>query len=98
MVRYDRAAQLAGCNSFRLAQYMVLVPGTVSLGLGVLLRILHALICLEGAVISAHRVQVACFLFIDSRARKRKGYTPKIVEPLNFAPLRYSLNSRLHRR
>jgi len=41
----------------------------------------------EGPAICAHSVQVARFLFIDSRTRKRKGYTPKIVEPLNFAPL-----------
>ena len=51
----------------------------------------------EGPVISAHSVQVARFLFIDSHTRKGRGTPPKIVEPLNFAPLRYSLNSCLHR-
>mgnify|MGYP006891264587 CR=1 FL=1 len=53
---------------------------------------------LEGPVINAHSMQVARFLFIDSHTRKGRGTPPKIVEPLNFAPLRYSLNSCLHRR
>jgi hypothetical protein len=52
----------------------------------------------EGPVISVHSsVQVVCFLFINSHMRNGRGTTPKIVEPLNFAPLRYSLNSCLHR-
>ena len=51
----------------------------------------------EGPVISAHSVQVARFLFIDLHMRKGRGTTPKIVESLNFAPLRYSLNNCLHR-
>ena len=42
-------------------------------------------------------VQVARFLFIDY-TRKGRGKPPKIVEPLKFALLRYSLNSCLHRR
>ena len=49
----------------------------------------------EGPVISAHSVQVARFLFIDSHTRKGKSTTPKIVEPLNFTPLCKSLNSCL---
>ena len=56
------------------------------------------IILLEGPVISAHSVQVARFLFIDSHMSKGRGTPPRIVEPLNFAPLCYSLNICLHRR
>ncbi len=45
----------------------------------------------EGLVINTHSVQVARFLFIGSHMRKGRGTPPKIVEPLNFALLRYSL-------
>ena len=56
---------------------------------------MYTLLCQEGPVISLHIVQVARFLFIDSHTRKGRGTPPKIVEPLNFAPLHYSLNSFL---
>ena len=38
----------------------------------------------EGPVISAHSVQVARFLFINSHARKSRGTPTKIVETLNL--------------
>ena len=89
-------------NPPRLIAMLVLAPGRSGsahfmFNFSVSMHSQWIVSCLEGPVISVHSMQVACFLFFDSHTRKGRGTTPKIVKPLTFAPLHYSLNSCLHR-
>ena len=59
---------------------------------------LNVAVLLVAPVISAHSAQVARFLVIDSHAEKARVHPSKIVEPLNFAPLHFSLNNSLRKR
>ena len=49
-----------------------------------------ALRTLEDPVISAHNAQVARFRVIESHAKVGRVHPPKIVNPVNFVPLRFS--------